>query len=158
MRGASLSVHVTTPSSELVYSGPTVPKFVHDLTVHTPDFSKLTKFVDVSAVLAVTSQTTKEVRLAIVNRSESVDFDVPILFGPQASVKKEFVVHEVWDEDIRASNGFTEEKVGIVTRKETFSGTVKLKRHSFQSTSLFLCSCQRLNFNFLSVLVFELSD
>jgi alpha-N-arabinofuranosidase len=159
MRGASLAVHVTTPSPELVYSGPTVPKFVHDLTVHTPDAAKLTKYVDVSAVLATTAQGTKEVRLAIVNRSEERGFEVPVRFGPEAKVKGEVVVHEVWHEDLRASNWFGEEKVGVVTRKETFAGTVKVKKHSFQSMSLFsLCACQRLNANVLSVLVFELSD
>ncbi|KAF8182674.1 glycoside hydrolase family 51 protein [Pholiota molesta] len=141
MRGASLAVHVTTPSpAQHVYSGPTVPKFVHDLTVHTPDAAKLTKYVDVSAVLATTAQGTKEVRLAIVNRSETEAFDVPVRFGPEAKVKGEVVVHEVWHEDLRASNWFGEEKVRVVTRRERFVGTVEVKRHSFQ------------------ILVFELSD
>ncbi|KAF9472405.1 glycoside hydrolase family 51 protein [Pholiota conissans] len=132
MRGASLSVHVTTPSPDYVYSGPTVPKFVHDLTVHTPDFSKLTKFVDVSAVLAAISQNIREIRIAIVNRSDSLDFEVPILFGPAVSVQDEVTVHQVWHEDIRASNGFDEEKVKVSMSTERFTGIFKLKKHSFQ--------------------------
>ena len=133
MRGASLSVHVTTPSPDHVYSGPTVPKFVHDLTVRTPSFSKSTKFVDVSAVLAVVSQNIKEIRIAIVNRSDSVDFEVPILFGPAVSVQNEVTVHQVWHEDIRARNGFDEEKVKVAVTMERFTGIFKLKKHSFQS-------------------------
>ncbi|KAF8970851.1 glycoside hydrolase family 51 protein [Flammula alnicola] len=132
MRGSSLSVHVTNPAPSLTYIGPTVPKFVHDLSVHTPDFSKLTKFVDVSAVLAPTEQGTKEIRIAIVNRSDVEEFDVPILFGPQTSVKDQVTAHEVWHDDLKAGNGFDEEKVKTVVRTEKFTGSYKLKKHSFQ--------------------------
>lgn len=133
MRGASLSVHVDNPAPALVYTGPTVPKFVQDLSVHTPDSAKLTKFVDVSAVLASAGQG-KEIRIAIVNRSEDTDFKVRILFGPQANVKEDFVIHEVWHQDLKASNGFDGEKVHTVVKNERFTGSYELKRHSFQST------------------------
>lgn len=141
MRGASLAVHVTTPSPSLIYTGCTVPKFVQDLTVHTPDSSKLTKFVDVSAVLAVSDQGKKEVRIAIVNRAENDNFEVPILFGPQTSVKDEIVVHQVWHEDIKANNGFDMERVKTVVTTEKYTGIFKLKKHSFQSAFflIFLC-------------------
>ncbi|KDR71905.1 hypothetical protein GALMADRAFT_253689 [Galerina marginata CBS 339.88] len=131
MRGSSLSVYVDTPSPGLTYTGPNVPKFIHDLSVHTPDSAKLTKFVDVSAVLASTGQG-NELRIAIVNRSEELEFDVPIIIGPQANVNHEFTVHEVWHEDLKASNGFEEEQVKVVVKKEQFSGTYHLKKHSFQ--------------------------
>ncbi|PPQ94930.1 hypothetical protein CVT25_004416 [Psilocybe cyanescens] len=131
MRGSSLSVHVDNPASTLTYAGPTVPKFVQDLNISTPDSAKLTKFVDVSAVLAITGQG-KEIRIAIVNRSDDTDFKVPILFGPQVSVKEDFVVHEVWHEDLKASNGFDGEKVNTVIKNERFKGNYELKKHSFQ--------------------------
>ncbi|KAF5368160.1 hypothetical protein D9615_010195 [Tricholomella constricta] len=85
MRGSSLDIHVMTPSADAVYTGPTVPTFVHYLTVHTLDSAKLTKCVDVSAVLASAADP-REIRVLIVNRSDTETFTVPLLFGPNAKV------------------------------------------------------------------------
>ncbi|GLB43090.1 putative glycoside hydrolase family 51 protein [Lyophyllum shimeji] len=131
MRGSSLDVHVTIPRPDAVYTGPTVPSFVQDLTVHTPDSAKLTKYVDVSAVLA-SKDDRREIRVAIVNRSDTESFKVPILFGPNAVVASSIRVHELWSADLKASNGFEEEKVKTVVRDEEFLGTYTLKKHSFQ--------------------------
>ncbi|KAF9003031.1 glycoside hydrolase superfamily [Cyathus striatus] len=132
MRGSSLDVHVTTPSPDSVYTGPTVPAFMKDLTIHTPDSAKLTKFVDVSAVVATTSEGAKQIRIAALNRHESEEFVVPILFGPNVAVEEKFKVYEVWHEDIKASNDFSGEKVKTVERDDKFTGSYKLKKHSFQ--------------------------
>ncbi|KAF9466681.1 glycoside hydrolase family 51 protein [Collybia nuda] len=135
MRGSSLAVHVTTPSPSTIYTGPTVPTFIHNISQHTPDSAKLTKFVDVSAVLA-TGINGQEIRVAIVNRSDRDEFEVPILFGPGVlGVKETIKIHEVWSPDLKDGNGFDEEKVKTVHKEEKFSGTYKLKKHSFQSTS-----------------------
>lgn len=131
MRGSALDVLVTTPSPASYYDGPTVPPFIKDINVHTPDSSKLTKYVDVSAVIA-DQQGTKEIRIAIVNRSATEEFEIPILFGPNATVSGNFTIHEVWHEDLKASNTFGKEKVATVVKQAKFSGTYKLKRHSFQ--------------------------
>ncbi|RDB15655.1 putative alpha-L-arabinofuranosidase C [Hypsizygus marmoreus] len=132
MRGTSLDVHVTTPSPSAVYMGPTVPSFIQDLTLHTPDSAKLTKIVDVSAVL-VDSANRREVRVAIVNRSDAESFQVPILFGPNVRAVAEVItVHEVWSSDLKDGNSFEEEKVKTVVRDEKFSGVYHLKKHSFQ--------------------------
>lgn len=133
MRGASLSVHVTSPNPLTVYSGPTVPSFIKDLTVHTPDFSKLTKFVDVSAVLADGGQGLQEIRVAIVNRSDVESYEVPILFGPNVKgLGEKITIHEVWSENLSDGNNFEVENVKTLTRVETLSGTYQLKKHSFQ--------------------------
>ncbi|KAG5637929.1 hypothetical protein H0H81_002589 [Sphagnurus paluster] len=133
MRGSSLDVYVKTPSPATVYTGPTVPKFVHDLTVHTPDYAKLTKYVDVSAVLA-TEGDRRQVRVAIVNRSDTEAFTVPILFGPNTQVSENLKVYEVWSADLKDANGFEEERVKTFVKDEVFSGTYDLKKHSFQGT------------------------
>lgn len=128
MRGTSLSVHVSSPT----YTDLTVPSFVQHLTAHTPDSSKLTKYVDVSAVLSG-----KEVRIAIVNRSDVDEFEVPILFGPGPGISAEWPeikVYEVWSEGLRDGNSFQEEKVKTVEKAVKFNGSYRLKKHSFQGT------------------------
>ncbi|KAH6902495.1 glycoside hydrolase family 51 protein [Coprinopsis sp. MPI-PUGE-AT-0042] len=101
MRGSSLNVHVSTPSQDLVYTGPTKPEFVKDLTLHTPSSAKLTKYVDVSAVAASTPQGGQEIRVALLNRHASEGFTVPILFGPAVSLNETVKVYEIWHEDIK---------------------------------------------------------
>lgn len=133
MRGSSLNVHVSTPSQELVYTGPTKPEFVKDLTLHTPDSAKLTKYVDVSAVVTTAAQGGKEIRVALLNRHASEEFTVPILFGPAVSLKETVKIYEIWHEDIKATNGFEGEKVKTEEREDKFGGSYKLKKHSFQS-------------------------
>lgn len=139
MRGTSLDVSVITSSPSDYYTGPTVPPFTQNLAIHSPDSKKLTKYIDVSAVLSSTTLGTKEIRLAIVNRHENSAFDVPIHFGPNSQgVAEEITVHEVWHEDLRASNGFDGEKVRTVVKQQRFSGIYKVNSHSFQGTSFTL--------------------
>lgn len=132
MLGASLDIHVQSPSFE----GATVPPFIQHLTLHTPDSARLTKFVDVSAVLS-SSTTPAEIRVAIVNRSEIDSFMVHIAFGPKAKVEDSVKVYEVWSEDLKDRNGFGEgeDKVKVVERVDTLDakGCYMLKSHSFQS-------------------------
>ncbi|KAF9558449.1 glycoside hydrolase family 51 protein [Agrocybe pediades] len=126
MRGSSLNIHV---GGSPTYSRETVPKFIHDLDAHAPESAKGTKLIDVSAVL---SEDGKEVRVAVVNRSDEEEFTVPILFGPETQVKDEVTVHEVWHEDLRAKNGFDGQNVKTVVRTEAWKGIYVLKKHSFQ--------------------------
>jgi len=131
MLRASLDIHVQSPSFE----GATVPPFIQHLTLHTPDSARLTKFVDVSAVLS-SSTTPAEIRVAIVNRSEIDSFMVHIAFGPKAKVEDSVKVYEVWSEDLKDRNGFGEgeDKVKVVERVDTLDakGCYMLKSHSFQ--------------------------
>ncbi|KAF8873880.1 glycoside hydrolase family 51 protein [Infundibulicybe gibba] len=147
MRGKSLSVHVTTPSPETVYNGPTVPAFIRNLDTHTPDSAKLTKFIDVSAVLASAPEQggsvsgengNTELRIAILNRSDTHSFDVSLLFGPAVSVRDQVRVHEVWSANLGDANGFGDEKVQTVVRDATFTGAYSVKKHSFQSMCSFI--------------------
>ncbi|KAJ3560185.1 hypothetical protein NP233_g11003 [Leucocoprinus birnbaumii] len=136
MRGSSLDVYVTTPADNkpsTIYNGPTVPKFVQDLTPDTPDSKKLTKFVDVSAVLATNGSGTREIRIAIVNKHEAEEYQVPIVLGREVNLAgQEIDVYEVWNEDLKATNWFGKETVKTEKRKEKFTGVYRLKKHSFQ--------------------------
>ncbi|KXN91890.1 putative alpha-N-arabinofuranosidase C [Leucoagaricus sp. SymC.cos] len=141
MRGVSLDVYVTTPpsttpESSTIYTDTTVPQFIQDLTAHTPDSKKLTKYIDVSAVLAHNDQSQqKEIRIAILNKHEKNEYQVPIVFGRSVDVKEVFEVYEVWHEDLKATNWFGEEKVKSVKKtgqKLDEGGVFKVKRHSFQ--------------------------
>ncbi|KAJ7591542.1 glycoside hydrolase family 51 protein [Mycena floridula] len=125
MRGSSLSVNVQSP----VYEGPTVPTFVHDLTLHTPDSAKLTKYIDVSAVL---SEDSKEIRLAIVNRHETEAFEIPIHFAFCQLLKDKITVYEVSGDSLKDSNSFEGEQIKTVQKEVEFSGKYPLKKHSFQ--------------------------
>ncbi|KAF4593634.1 hypothetical protein EYR40_008422 [Pleurotus pulmonarius] len=139
MRGASLDVYVGAEAVDaqgLFYDGPTFPPFIQQLTSHTPDFMKLTKFIDVSAVLVTPNDEpglkSTEVRVAIVNRHDVDDYEVPIRFGPNTSVDSSIIVHEVWSDSLKDSNSFEEEKVKTVRKEVNFDGTFIVKKHSFQ--------------------------
>ncbi|KAK0438303.1 glycoside hydrolase family 51 protein [Armillaria borealis] len=124
MRGASLAVHVNSP----VYTGPTVPTWIKQLDTHMPDAAKLTKYIDVSAVYVEES---KEVRVAVVNRHESEDFTVSIIFAQPVGEKK-VKVYEVWSPHLGDTNGFEGEKVSTVQKEVDWEGSYVLKKHSFQ--------------------------
>lgn len=143
MRGASLNVHVGAEPADaqgLSYDGPTFPPFIQHLTSHTPESLKLTKFIDVSAVLVTPTDEpalkSTEVRVAIVNRHDVDDCEVPIRFGPNTGVYSSIVVHEVWSESLKDSNSFEEEKVKTVRKEVDFGGTFIVKKHSFQGTKV----------------------
>ncbi|KAG6871732.1 hypothetical protein C0995_000682 [Termitomyces sp. Mi166 len=131
MQGSSIDVFVSTPlgSSNTFYAGPTVPKFILDLTKHTLDSRKLMRYVDVSAVLA---DREREVRIAMLNQHEEQGVVVPIRFGPGVQVEEEVRVYEVWSADLRDTNTFGDERVKTVERVVRFTGSWELKRHSFQ--------------------------
>ncbi|KAF8589969.1 glycoside hydrolase family 51 protein [Ramaria rubella] len=130
MRGTSLDLTVLSSS----YTGPTVPSFVQSLTAHTSPPTRLTKLIDASAVLAPHGT---HVRLALLNRSATQSFDIPVRFadgahGPRVEHGCEVEIHEVWHNDLKAGNSFEDEKVRTRTRKEVFTGTYHLKANSFQ--------------------------
>lgn len=132
MRRSALDVYIDSTS----YEGPTVPSFNQNLTLHTPESAQLTKFIDVSAVLADSHPA--EIRVAIVNRSESEDFETKIAFGLVVQLAGgEVKVYEVWSQSLEDSNNFVSnggEKVKTVEKVEKWdeNGVCVLKRHSFQ--------------------------
>ncbi|KAJ7050617.1 glycoside hydrolase family 51 protein [Mycena amicta] len=136
MQGTSLSVYVS-PSSlqeEDTYSGPTEPAFVAKLAAHVPPSAKPTKWIDVSAVL---SEDGKQIRIAIVNRNATRAYTVPIVFALASSAfAQQVTIHELWNADLGARNGWAGENVKTETRMwdigEEGKMEVELKKHSFQ--------------------------
>lgn len=108
MQGTSLDIHVESPS----YTEATVPVWVAKLEKYTPDAQKLTKFIDVSAVLSGTAGQESEVRVAIVNRHAQQSFEVPIRVGPTWELVKgaKVKVYEVWSESLKDSNWFNKRR------------------------------------------------
>ncbi|KAK6988843.1 glycoside hydrolase family 51 protein [Favolaschia claudopus] len=155
MQGIALDIHISFSEAEEgddddedanFYTGPTVPPFIAHLAAHTPPSARPTRWIDVSAVLAPSSNAsnnnnndnnndsnTREIRIAIVNRHKSLSFDVPILFGPEAKVKAQVTVHEVWSPELGDRNGWEGEKVGVEERRGVqWDGVWGCKAHSFQ--------------------------
>ncbi|KIY73958.1 glycoside hydrolase family 51 protein [Cylindrobasidium torrendii FP15055 ss-10] len=125
MQGLSLDVHVKSP----VYDSKTVPTWVSKLDKHEPDARKLTKYIDVSAVLNVEAN---EIRVAVVNRHDSESYTVPFVFPREVDFDGTVKVYEVWGEQLGLSNGFDGEKVATKEKTVEWSGEYELKRHSFQ--------------------------
>ncbi|KAE9394577.1 glycoside hydrolase family 51 protein [Gymnopus androsaceus JB14] len=126
MQGTSLNVHVASP----VYTGKTVPDWVGKLENKTGGEDKLTKYIDVSAVL---SDSKDEVRMAIVNRHATEAYAVPIRFGPACECDNGMVkVYEVWSADLKDNNGWDGERVKTVEKDIEWTGEYEVKEHSFQ--------------------------
>ncbi|KAJ3735517.1 glycoside hydrolase family 51 protein [Lentinula guzmanii] len=126
MQGTSLNVHVESP----LYTGQTVPDWIEKLEKNSGGDEKLTKYIDVSAVL---SDSKDEVRVAIVNRHATEGYTIPIRFGPACDVLGEKVkVHEVWSADLKDNNGWDGERVQTVEKELPWSGEYSVKQHSFQ--------------------------
>jgi len=132
MEGESLSLQLVNSPPELAYKGPTFPPFVQKLENHTYDSAKLALFVDVSAVVIAVGDGKRQIRLAIINKHEEVEYDIPVNFGPSAKVEKKIVIHSIWHENLKVSNTFGAEVVQTVVTEEDFNGSIHLKRHSFQ--------------------------
>ena len=129
MRGLSLDVFVNSPA----YDGVTTPSWIAKLDKHEPDSSKLTKYVDVSAVFNVEA---KEIRVAAVNRHETWDYTVQFKFSQPSELDGQKVrVYEVWGESLGLSNCFDGEKVKTVEKTVNWAGSYTLKKHSFQGKS-----------------------
>lgn len=134
MQGTSLNVHVASPT--YCPGGKTVPDWVEKLETKTGGDEKLTKYIDVSAVL---NDSKDEVRIAIVNRHATDSYNVPIRFGPACECSVEKVkVYEVWSADLKDNNGWDGERVKTVEKEVEWSGEYHLKEHSFQCRFSFL--------------------
>ncbi|KAF9074206.1 glycoside hydrolase family 51 protein [Rhodocollybia butyracea] len=125
MQGTSLNIHVASPQ----YTGKTVPEWVEKLENGNGGDEKLTKYIDVSAVL---SDSKDEIRVAIVNRNATEAYTVPIRFGPVCDVLETVKVHEVWSADLKDNNGWDGERVHTVEKELPWTGEYLVKEHSFQ--------------------------
>ena len=119
--GISVNVSVTSPS----FSGETLPRWISSIKGSPED-------LDVSAVLHTDTDTKLcSLRVAIVNRSETSIYDVPIRIAFE-SVCAEVEVHELWHADVKAGNGWGKEnEVNVKTRTQQWDGQWRFREHSF---------------------------
>lgn len=113
--GTAIRVSVKSPT----FGGETLPSWIGPIKGAPFD-------LDASAVLVGRS-----LRLAVVNRSETKTYDVPLRIAFE-KVKGEVTVHELWHQDVTARNGWgKEEEVSVKTRKADWTGRWAFREHSF---------------------------
>ena len=119
--GISVQTSLTSPK----FAGETLPTWISSIRGHPND-------LDASAVLFTDSTTaTRSLRLAVVNRSETEAYDVPLRIAFEKIVGN-VEVHELWHADVKARNGWGhEDEVSVKTRSEQWTGRWTFKEHSF---------------------------
>ena len=76
----------------------------------------------------------KSLRIAVVNRSETESFCVPVRVAFESADFEgaELEVHELWHTDVNAKNGWGKEsEVSIKTSRTCWDGRWTFKEHSF---------------------------
>ena len=119
--GTSINVSVTSPT----FSGETLPGWISDIKGFPMD-------LDVSAVSHSNPDTkSRSLRVAVVNRSETTSYDVPVRVAFE-SIGAHAEVHELWHADVKARNGWEREnEVSVRTRTVQWGGRWKFREHSF---------------------------
>lgn len=109
------------------FAGETLPTWI-------PNIKGQPSVLDASAVLQVSGNGERSFRIAVVNRSESESFRVPVRvafeYGSSQGVSVE--VHELWHEDVQAKNGWGKEtEVSVRTSQANWKGEWTFREHSF---------------------------
>ncbi|KAI0716651.1 glycoside hydrolase [Earliella scabrosa] len=119
--GSSVNLAVTSPH----FSGETLPGWISSVKGFPKD-------LDASAVLHTDPNTkARSLRVAVVNRSETASYDVPLRVAFE-NVGAEVEVHELWHADVKARNGWGKEnEVSVKTKTERWSGRWTFREHSF---------------------------
>ncbi|EJF59514.1 glycoside hydrolase [Dichomitus squalens LYAD-421 SS1] len=119
--GISVKLTVTSPQ----FSGETLPRWISSIKGFPSD-------LDVSAVLyADPSAKTRSLRVAVVNRSETSSYDVPLRVAFER-VGGQVEVHELWHADVKARNGWeNENEVSLESRTVSWDGRWTFRNHSF---------------------------
>ncbi|KAI1794400.1 glycoside hydrolase [Ganoderma leucocontextum] len=119
--GTSIDVSVTSPK----FSGDTLPCWISTMKGFPSD-------LDVSAVLHSDPDTkSRSLRVAVVNRSETSSYDVPVRIAFER-VGAQAEVHELWHADVKARNGWgKEDEVSVRTRTGQWGGRCTFREHSF---------------------------
>ena len=88
--------------------------------------------LDVSAVLLTDpGAKTRSMRVAVVNRSETASYNVPIRIAFER-VGAQVEIHELWHPDVKARNGWGKEnEVSVKQRTASWDGQWTFREHSF---------------------------
>lgn len=118
--GVSVRVAVDSPT----FGGETLPAWIGPIKGAPRD-------LDASAVLVAPAGGKRSLRVAVVNRSETASYAVPLRLAFER-VEGEVEVHELWHEDVKARNGWgKEEEVSVKTRTVEWTGSWTFREHSF---------------------------
>lgn len=119
--GTAVQVSVASPK----YAGETLPAWISDIKGHP-------SVLDASATVHSTESGAHSIRIAVVNRSETESFQVPLRIAFEGDKFTEVEVHELWHADVNARNGWGKEnEVAIETSRARWSGEWTFKAHSF---------------------------
>lgn len=121
--GISIRAEVLSPR----FAGETLPTWISEIKGHP-------SILDASAVLQVSEGGKRSLRIAVVNRSETESFKVPIHVASHdgKAVDGEVEVHELWHEDVNAKNGWGKEnEVTVQRRRVQWDGEWTFREHSF---------------------------
>ncbi|KAI0069537.1 glycoside hydrolase [Panus rudis PR-1116 ss-1] len=124
--GTSVRVSVDSPK----FTGETLPTWISSIKGHPSE-------LDASAVVVTSPEGKRSLRVAVVNRSETQSYNVPIRIafddpGSSSWGPREVEVHEVWHEDVKARNDWGNEyNVSVKTTKEPWTRRRVFREHSF---------------------------
>lgn len=121
--GISVRVSLSSPT----FAGETLPTWITDVKGQP-------SILDASAVLQVDGSGKRSLRIAVINRSETESFRVPVRVAfEDANLQGTSVeVHELWHKDIHAKNCWdSENEVSVQTSQASWDGEWTFKEHSF---------------------------
>ncbi|TFK80982.1 glycoside hydrolase family 51 protein [Polyporus arcularius HHB13444] len=119
--GVALNLSVASPT----FSGETLPRWISIV-------KDLPNDLDASAVLYTDPDTkARSLRVAVVNRSETQSYDVPLRVAFE-TVGAEVEVYELWHADVKARNGWgNENEVSVKSKSEKWTSRWTFREHSF---------------------------
>ncbi len=119
--GVAVDLSVASPT----FSGETLPRWISSV-------KGLPNDLDASAVLYTDPDTkTRSLRVAVVNRSETQSYDVPLRVAFE-TVGAEVEAHELWHADVKARNGWGKEnEVSVKSKTEKWTSLWTFREHSF---------------------------
>ena len=121
--GTAVQVSVASPK----YAGETLPTWISEIKGQP-------SVLDASATVHMDANGAQSIRIAVVNRSETESFCIPlrIAFEGAGLQDTEVEVHELWHPEVNAKNGWGKEnEISIRTSRARWSGEWTFREHSF---------------------------
>lgn len=121
--GTSVRVSFTSPK----FAGETLPAWISEIKGQP-------SILDASAVVHVSDSGKRSLRIAVVNRSETESFRVPIrvAFESDSLEGMDVQVYSLWHQDVNAKNGWGKEnEVSVQSSRAQWTGEWTFREHSF---------------------------
>ena len=119
--GVSIQVSLAGPK----FAGETLPSWISEIKGHP-------NVLDASAVLRVSDNGERSLRVAVVNRSETNSYNVALRVAFETVLQREVEAHELWHRNAMAKNGWGKENgVAVKTKTAPWMGSWVFREHSF---------------------------